>query len=108
MKISTLFALIPLSIIASVHAMESEMANASLRSPMPIRTMIHETIEDHAEEIIKRDLISIPEYESSDTRGAYSIELLNLYKEHNPKSKHYQNAIKWAIANTILTYPNDI
>lgn len=114
MNIIKLFTILTFTAItSSLRAMDNggedqwqeKWQNQCFRCPDSTRTMIDETIKDNAEEIIKRDLISIPEYRVSESRGAYSIQLLDLYKTHNPTSKHYQNAKKWALADAVTPAP---
>jgi hypothetical protein len=98
MKISKLL-LISLIIASSLRAMDEE--DSWLRSPASTRTMVYDIIKDNAQEIISKDLISVPEYQASECRAAYSMKLLDLYKQHNPTSKHYANAAKWALAEKV-------
>lgn len=109
METLKLFLISSFIITSSLNAMdggdeaqlERTWQSKSIRCPESRRTMIHETIKGHEEEIIKRDLISIPEYHASEFRGAYSTKLLDLYKTHNPTSKHYEHAKKSILANAI-------
>jgi hypothetical protein len=103
MKIINLFTILTFTAIAAPLCAMSEQRWQKnwLRYPDSCITLVHETIKDNAEEIIKRDLISIPEYRASEYRGAYSTQLLDLYKTHNPTSKHYANAKKWILADAV-------
>lgn len=103
MKTLILF-LISYIITSPLHAMDNAVQSQDswLRCPEQTRTMVHEIIKGNEEEIIKRDLISIPEYHASASRGAYSAQLLNLYKTHNPTSKHYEHAKKWVLADAVM------
>lgn len=111
MKTSKLLLIISCVIARSLPAMNDTTQNDTTERWEPEdawlmilsseKTSIYEHIKDSAQEVITRDLISIPEFKSYKRRDDYDTSLLNLYKTHNPTSKHYENAKKWVLAKAV-------